>query len=112
MKECSAAILDCLPKKKDHGCPTIACSIWIQYFEHALCDLGASISVMPKVIFDKLNLTQLAPTPMMLQLVNSMVRYPAGIAEDIPGKIQGCFVLIDETIHDFLEGKSTYYNIM
>jgi hypothetical protein len=66
MKECSTAILDCLPKKKDLGCPTIACSIRIQYFEHTLCDLGASISVMPKAIFDKLNLTQLAPTPMML----------------------------------------------
>jgi hypothetical protein len=66
MKECSAAILDCLPEKKDPVCPIIACSIRIQYFEHALCDLGASISVMPKAVFDKLNLTQLAPTPMML----------------------------------------------
>jgi hypothetical protein len=41
-----------------------------------------------------------------------MVHYPAGIAKDILGKIQGCFVPVDETIHDFLEGKSTYYNIM
>ena len=66
-KKCSAAILDCLPKKKkDPGCPTIACSIEIQYFEHTLCDLGASISVMPKAFFDKLNLMQLAPTLMML----------------------------------------------
>jgi len=66
-EECSAAILNCLPeKKKDPGCPIIACSIGIPYFEHALCELGSSVSIMPKAIFDKLNLTQLAPTPMML----------------------------------------------
>ena len=87
MEECSAAILDCLLKKKDPGCPTIACSIGIQYFEHALCDLGASISIMPKAVFDKLNLMQLTPTPMMLQLADLTVRYPVAIAKDIPVKI-------------------------
>ena len=65
-EECSTAILDFLEKKKDPGCPTISCSIRIQYFDQALCDLGASISIMPKAIFDKLNLTQLMPTKIML----------------------------------------------
>ena len=87
MKECSIAILDCLPEKKDPRCPTIACSIGIQYFEHALCDLGASVSIMPKAIFDKLNLMQLTPTSMMLQLADSTVCYPTGIAKDISVKI-------------------------
>jgi hypothetical protein len=45
------------------------------------------MSVMPKTIFDKLNFTHLAPTLMMLQLADSMVRYPARIAEDILVKI-------------------------
>ena len=95
-KKYSAAILDCLPKKKkDPRCPTIACSIGIQYFEHALCDLGASVSIMPKVVFDKLNLTQLMPTSMMLQLANLMVCYPAGIAKDTPLKIRDCYIPID-----------------
>jgi hypothetical protein len=52
-----------------------------------MCDLGASVSVMPKTIFDKLNFTHLAPMLMMLQLVDSTVCYPAGIAENIPVKI-------------------------
>ena len=65
-EECSAAILDFPKKKKDPGCPTISCSIRFQYFDQALCDLGASITIMPKAIFDKLNLMQLTPTPMML----------------------------------------------
>jgi hypothetical protein len=96
IEECSTPILDSLPKKKkDPWCPTIACSIGIQYFEHALCDLGASVSIMPKAVFHKLNLMQLAPTPMMLQLADSMVHYPARIAEDIPVKIRGFFIPVD-----------------
>jgi hypothetical protein len=54
-EECSAAILNTSPVKKDQGCPTIDCSIESQNFENALCDLRASISVMPKKVFDKLN---------------------------------------------------------
>ena len=65
-EECSDNILDFLETKKDPWCPTISCSIGIQYFDQALCDLGASISVMPKAIFDKRNLTQLTPTPMSM----------------------------------------------
>ncbi|XP_066341858.1 uncharacterized protein [Miscanthus floridulus] len=99
-EESSATILDFPRKKKDLGYPTISCSIGIQYFDQALCDLGASVSVMPTAIFDKLNLTQLTPTPMMLQLANSMVRYPARIAEDIPVKIQHCYVPIDFVVLD------------
>ena len=88
IEECSTTILNQLPpKKKDLGCPTINCSIGTQHFEHALCDLGATVSVMPRVVFDKLNYTTLSPTPMCLQLVDQSVRYPVGIAENIPIKI-------------------------
>jgi hypothetical protein len=56
MEECSAAILNMSPvKKKDLGCPTLDCSIRSEIFENALCDLGASVSVMPKKVFDKIN---------------------------------------------------------
>ena len=65
-EECSAAILNLLPEKKDPGCPTISCSIGTQYFDKALCDLGASVSVMPKEVFDKLTHATLSPTAMCL----------------------------------------------
>jgi hypothetical protein len=55
---------------------------------------------MPNTIFDNLNFTHLAPTPMMLQLADSMVCYPVGIAEDIPMKIRGYFVLVDFVVLD------------
>jgi hypothetical protein len=82
-EECSGVIL----KKKDHGCPTISCSIRSEHFGNALCDLGASVSVMPKVVFDKLNYTSMSPTTMCLQLADQSVRYLAGIAEDIPVRV-------------------------
>ena len=65
-----------------------------------MCDPRASVSVMPKTIFDKLNFTHLALTSMMLKLANSTVRYPAWIAEDIPVKIRGYFVPIDFVVLD------------
>ena len=76
-EECSAAILDpLLVKKKDLGCPTITCSIGAQHFSNALCDLAASISVKPKVVYDKLNHHALAPTAMCLQLTDQTVQTP------------------------------------
>jgi hypothetical protein len=87
-EECSAAILNTSPvKKKDPGCSTIECSIGSQNFENALCDLGASVSVMPKNVFDKLNYSTLIPTLMCLQLADQSVCYPTGIAENILVKI-------------------------
>jgi hypothetical protein len=55
---------------------------------------------MPKTVFDKLNFTHLAHMPMMLQLVDSTVRYPAGIAEDILMKIWGYFIPVDFMVLD------------
>jgi len=50
-EECSTAILNRLPeKKKDPRCPTIKFSIGTQQFDHALCDLGARVNIMPKIV--------------------------------------------------------------
>jgi len=73
-EECIAAILNqLLEKKKDLGNPTISCSISAQKFDQALCDLGASVRVMPKVVYDKLNHNSLSPTTICLQLADQSV---------------------------------------
>jgi hypothetical protein len=52
-ERCSAAILDgLLDKMGDRGVPTISCMIGTQMFDQAHCDLRASVSIMPKVIYD------------------------------------------------------------
>ena len=71
-EECSAAILNQL-LEKDPGNPTISCSIGSQQFDQALCDLGASVSFIPKVVYDKLNHNSLSPTTMCLQLADQSV---------------------------------------
>ena len=55
---------------------------------------------MPKVIYYKLNHHALAPTALCLQLADQSVRHLAGIADDIPVKIQNFFVPVDFVILD------------
>jgi hypothetical protein len=96
VERCSAAILDGLPDEMgDPGVPTISCQIGTQKFDQALCDLRARVSVMPKVIYDKLNHGSLVPTSKHLQLVNQSIRCPVGFAEDIPVQIRSSFVHVD-----------------
>jgi hypothetical protein len=93
-EECSAAIANGLEKQKDPGCPTIPCSVGSFKFEKALCDLGASVSVMPRDVFEKLRLP-LEPTGMSLDLGDNSIRYPLGIAEDVPVKVGHHFIPVD-----------------
>ena len=51
-EECSVILQRKLPQKlKDQGSFTILCTIGNSIFERALCDLGASINLMPLSIF-------------------------------------------------------------
>jgi hypothetical protein len=60
-------MLDGLPDKMgDPGVPSISCLIGTQMFDQALCDIGVSVSVMLKVIYDQLNHDSLVPTSMQL----------------------------------------------
>ncbi|PNX67755.1 hypothetical protein L195_g063667 [Trifolium pratense] len=54
-EECSALIQRKIPqKKKDSGSFTIPCSIGNLTIEKALCDLGASINLMPLSMMKKI----------------------------------------------------------
>jgi hypothetical protein len=93
-EQCSAAIANGLEMQRDPGCPTIPCSVGSFKFEKALCDLGASVSVMPRDVFEKLRLP-LEPTGMCLELGDNSIRYPLGIAEDVPVKVGHHFIPVD-----------------
>ena len=74
----------------------ISCSIFDQYYEHALCDLGTSVNIMPMVIYEKLLYPALSPpTYMCVQLADSTIRYPEGIAKNILVRMRDSFVLPD-----------------
>ena len=52
--------------QKDPGVPMISCSIYVKHFEQCLCDLGASVNIMPKVIYEELDYPTLSPTTMLV----------------------------------------------
>ncbi|KAL0458077.1 UNVERIFIED_CONTAM: hypothetical protein Slati_0434900 [Sesamum latifolium] len=83
-EECSAILQNKLPPKlKDPGSFSIPCTIGNTDFDKALCDLGSSVNLMPYPIFEKLEMHELTPTIITLQLVDRSIKYPRGIVEDV-----------------------------
>ncbi|TKV99962.2 hypothetical protein SEVIR_8G074950v4 [Setaria viridis] len=70
----------------------LECLIWDYDAEHTLCDLGSSVSIMPKVIYDKLNYRPLRPIRMCLQMANSSNCYPVGIIRGVSVKIRNIYL--------------------
>ncbi|XP_004980570.1 uncharacterized protein LOC101758479 [Setaria italica] len=104
-EECTVAITNQVPeKKRDSGCPTILYLIGALIFERALCDLDASASIMPKTVFEKLHLPKPEPTAMCLELADNTIRYPKGIAVDVPVRIGNHFIPVDFMILEMGEG--------
>ncbi|XP_070049522.1 uncharacterized protein [Nicotiana tomentosiformis] len=52
-------------------------------FSKALCDLGASINLMPLAIYKRLGIGRARPTSMLLQLADWTVKRPSGILDDV-----------------------------
>ena len=87
-EECSAILQRELPQKlKDLGSCTIPCTIGNSIFEKALCDLGASINLMPLSIFKRLGLGEARPTTVTLQLADRSLKHPRGVIEDVLVKV-------------------------
>jgi hypothetical protein len=73
-----------MPEKKgDLGRPIIPIRIGAHIFDEAVCDLGASVNIMPKVIYEKIHGQPLLYTTMCLQLADQTLCYPKGILENI-----------------------------
>lgn len=81
---CSAMLQKNLSSKmKNPGSFIIPCAIRGLGEEKALCDLGASINVIPYNFFQKIGLGEPRPTRMILQLVDNAVHHPRDIIEDV-----------------------------
>ena len=51
--------------------------------EWALLDLGASVNLLPYLVYLQLGLGELKPTSMTFQLVDKLVKRQRGIIEDV-----------------------------
>ena len=105
-EECSAILQNKLPPKlKDLGSFTIPCTIGDQFIGKALCDLGASINLMPLSIYKKLGLNEAKPTSVTLQLADRSLTYPKGIVEDVLVKVDKFIFSADFIVLDFEEDR-------
>jgi hypothetical protein len=70
-------------KKEDLGSPIITIHIRAHTFDEAVCDLGASVNIMPKVIYEKIHGQPLLYTTMCLQLADQTLCYPKRILKNV-----------------------------
>ncbi|GAU49183.1 hypothetical protein TSUD_133780 [Trifolium subterraneum] len=83
-EECSAIIQKKLPqKKKDPESFTIPCSIGNLHVRRALCDLGASINLMPLSMMKRIPGAVAKPTKMQLSLADRSITHPYGILQNV-----------------------------
>ncbi|XP_075499729.1 uncharacterized protein LOC142538253 [Primulina tabacum] len=103
-EECSAILQNKLPSKlKDPGSFSIPCTIRNSNFNKALCDLDASINLMPYSCFEKLGIGEVKPTTISLQLADRSIKYPRGVIDDVLVKVDKFIFPVDFVVLDMEE---------
>ena len=82
---------------------TIPCTIGSINFDKALCDLGASINLMPLSILQNLGLKEPTPSNVILQLADRSIAYPRGVLEDVLVKVDKFIFPVDFVVLDMEE---------
>ncbi|XP_062113030.1 uncharacterized protein LOC133824172 [Humulus lupulus] len=103
-EECSAILQKKLPPKlRDPGSFTISCTIGRIEGINSLCDLGASINLMPLSVFKRLQLVEAKPTTITLQLADRSLARPRGVIEDVLVKVDKFIFPVDFIVLDMEE---------
>ncbi|XP_016195758.1 uncharacterized protein LOC107636784 [Arachis ipaensis] len=106
-KKCSAIIQRNPPEKQqDPGSFVIPCTIGNTLIRKTLCDLGASINVMPLSLMKKLQIDEVKPTRICLQLANRSIKFSFGVLEDLLVKVGSFIFPADFVILDMEEDKN------
>ncbi|XP_057985298.1 uncharacterized protein LOC131170255 [Hevea brasiliensis] len=103
-EECCAILQNKLPPKlKDPGSFFILCLIGNINIDKALYDLRANVSLIPLSICRKLNVRELRPTTISLQLADRSIKYLVGILENILIKVGKFFIPLDFVVQEIEE---------
>ncbi|XP_070013405.1 uncharacterized protein [Nicotiana sylvestris] len=87
-------------KLEDPGAFTIPCTIRSVDFAKALCDLGASINLIPYSVFKTSGIGQPRATSMRLQMENRTMKRPLGIIDDVLVRVDNFILPINFVILD------------
>ncbi|GKA13082.1 phospholipase-like protein [Tanacetum coccineum] len=104
-EEDSSETLPCQlpPKEINLGSFTLPCTIGsLKLYDMA--DLGAGVNVMPKSLFEHLELADLKETNMVVEMADIKKKAPLGIVENILLKIDKFLFYSDFVVIDMLEG--------
>ncbi|XP_016195377.1 uncharacterized protein LOC107636372 [Arachis ipaensis] len=103
-EECRALIQKGLPPKlEDPGSFFLPCAIGSMTINKAMCDLGASINLMPSSLVKKLCIEEVKPVQMSLELVDKSVICPRGVIENLLVKVDKFIFPTDFVILDLDE---------
>jgi hypothetical protein len=97
----SDAILDKLQNRlSGPAFPTVPCILGSFKVHHVLCYWGASINILPKMVYDCLDADPLVPATHQLRLADSTIMQPYGIAKDVLIEFQYSATLVDFMVMD------------
>ena len=97
-----SAIIQCKTpvKYKYLGCPTISVNIGGSCIEKALLDLGASVNLLPYLMYKQLGLGELKPTSITLSLVDRSIKIPKWTVEDVLIQVDKFYYPVDFVVLD------------
>ncbi|XP_019257667.1 PREDICTED: uncharacterized protein LOC109235873 [Nicotiana attenuata] len=98
--QCSAIISQAEKKMEDPGAFTIPCTIGVTSFTKILCDLGASINLIPYDVFKKFGLGDPRSTSMKLLMADRTLKKLLGVIFDILVKVGHFYFPADFVILD------------
>ncbi|XP_016168452.1 uncharacterized protein LOC107610998 [Arachis ipaensis] len=103
-KECNALVQKDLPtKKKDPESFHIPCVIRDTMIDKGFCDLGANINLMPLYLMRRLQINELRPTYVILQLADKTQKQAVGVVENVLVKVGKYFLPINFVVLDMEE---------
>jgi len=102
-RESSAIIQKLPPKLGDPGSFSIPCVIGSEAINKAMCDLGASVSLLPLSLFKRMGISELKSIKATLKLANGTTIHSVGFIEDIPVEVGGIYIPNDFVVLDMDE---------
>jgi len=99
-----SAIIKKLPLKlRDPGSFVIPCVIGSETIDKAMCDLGASVILLPLSLLKRMSIGELKPTKITLKLSDRSTIRPVRFVEDVLVKIEGIYIPADFMVVDIEE---------
>ncbi|XP_016173229.1 uncharacterized protein LOC107615701 [Arachis ipaensis] len=91
------------PKLEDPGSFFLPCTIGNLSINKAMCDLGASINLVPSSLMKRLCINEVKPIQMSLELVDKSVVFSKGVVENLLVKVDKFIFPADFVILDLDE---------